>query len=509
MKRALISVFKKEGILPLAECLKNQGWEIISSGGTAKYLQDNGISVTEVTSVTEFPECFDGRVKTLHPKIHGAILNIRDNEDHQKQVEELGISSIDLVCVNLYPFEETVKSGADFKDCIEKIDIGGPALIRSAAKNFQDVIVLTGKDDYNDVIDKINSGEGVSYEFREKLALKAFVHTSHYDTVIANFFKDQLGDDSLGETLTMTFTKVQDLRYGENPHQRAGFYKSVEDVAGTLPMAIQLQGKELSYNNINDTNGALEILKEYSEPTVVAVKHTNPCGIASAESGYEAFVRANEADPTSIFGGIIATNTVVDEEMAKAMVPIFLEVIVAPDFTDEALEVFKEKPNLRLLKLEDITEKPKTYEFKSVGGGMLIQDSDDELIDELKVVTDREPTPEEMEDLLFAWKAVKNTKSNAISLAKDKILIANGPGQVNRIWPTENCIAHAGEKAEGSVLASDAFFPFDDCVRAAAEAGITAIIQPGGSVRDQDSIDVCNENGIAMVFTGKRHFKHT
>ncbi|MDO4287938.1 MAG: bifunctional phosphoribosylaminoimidazolecarboxamide formyltransferase/IMP cyclohydrolase [Eubacterium sp.] len=509
--RALISVSDKTGIVEFGQKLAAMGWEILSTGGTAKALREAGVDVMSVSDVTGFPECLDGRVKTLHPKIHGGILNIRDNAEHQKQIAELGITPIDLLVINLYPFKNTIlKPGVEFQDCIENIDIGGPTMLRSAAKNFNDVTVVVDPADYEIVLSELEDAGETSYETRYRLALKVFETTAAYDTMISDYLRKRIDGEVLKDTVTMTYEKVQDLRYGENPHQRAAFYKEIGGVKGALTEAVQLQGKELSYNNINDTNGALEILKEYTEePTIVAVKHANPCGVASASSIAEAYKKAYEADPTSIFGGIIASNGVIDADTAKQMVEIFLEVIVAPDFTEEALDILKVKENLRLLKLEDILANEAGWEMKKVMGGMLVQERDTKLYEKLEVVTDRAPTDKEMEDLLFAWKAVKNTKSNAITLAKDKCLVANGPGQVNRIWPLESCIEHGGDRVKGAVLASDAFFPFDDCATAAAKAGITAIIQPGGAVRDADSIKVCNDNGIAMVFTGMRHFKHS
>ena len=509
--RALISVSDKTGIVEFGQKLAAMGWEILSTGGTAKALREAGIDVMNVSDVTGFPECLDGRVKTLHPKIHGGILNIRDNAEHQKQIKALGITSIDLLVINLYPFKNTIlKPGVAFQDCIENIDIGGPTMLRSAAKNFNDVTVVVDPADYEVVLSELEASGQTTYDTRYRLALKVFETTAAYDTMISDYLRKQIDGEVLKDTVTLTYEKVQDLRYGENPHQKAAFYREIGGVKGALTEAVQLQGKELSYNNINDTNGALEILKEYAdEPTIVAVKHANPCGVASAASIAEAYKKAYEADPTSIFGGIVASNGIIDADTAKQMVEIFLEVIVAPDFTDEALEILKVKENLRLLKLDDILANAAGWETKKVMGGLLIQERDTKLYDKLEVVTDRAPSDKEMEDLLFAWKAVKNTKSNAITLAKDKCLVANGPGQVNRIWPLENCIEHGGERVKGAVLASDAFFPFDDCATAAAKAGITAIIQPGGAVRDADSIKVCNDNGIAMVFTGMRHFKHS
>lgn len=509
--RALISVSDKTGIVDFAKELAAIGVEILSTGGTARALKEADIPVIGVSEVTGFPECLDGRVKTLHPKIHGGILNIRNNPDHQKQIAELGIESIDLIVINLYPFKDTImKEGVAFEECVENIDIGGPTMLRSAAKNFNDVTVIVDPADYAVVLKELQDTGTTTYDTRYGLALKVFETTAAYDAMISDYFRKRIGGEVLTETVTFTYEKAQELRYGENPHQLAAFYKEIGNTRGALTMAEQVQGKELSYNNINDTNGAIEILKEYDdEPTIVAVKHANPCGVASADTIAEAFRKANEADPTSIFGGIIASNREIDEDTAKQMVEIFLEVIVAPGFTDEALAILSAKPNLRLLKLADIMYNEPGYETKKVLGGLLIQERDTKLYDKLEVVTDRQPTDKEMEDLLFAWKAVKNTKSNAITLAKNKCMVANGPGQVNRVWPTEACIEHGGEAVKGSVMASDAFFPFDDCVKAAAEAGITAIIQPGGAKRDEDSIKVCNDNGMAMVFTGVRHFKHS
>jgi len=510
--RALISVSDKTGIVEFAKKISDLGWEIISTGGTAKAIRDGGIPAKDVSDITGFPECLDGRVKTLHPKIHGGILNIRANEDHQKQCKELGIENIDLLVINLYPFKNTMmKPGVAFEDCIENIDIGGPTMLRSAAKNFNDVTVVVDPADYDQVLSEIEKDGYTTYETRYRLALKVFQTTSSYDTMIADYLRKRVDGDLLEQdTVTFTYEKAQELRYGENPHQRAAFYKEIGDNKGTLPAATQLQGKELSYNNINDTNGALEILKEYTdEPTIVAVKHANPCGIASDKTIADAYRKAYEADPTSIFGGIVASNRPIDKETAEQMVKIFLEVIVAPGFTDEAKEILAAKQNLRLLVLEDIMYREEGYELKKVMGGMLVMERDTKLYDKLEVVTNRKPTDKEMEDLLFAWKAVKDTKSNAISVAKDKCLIANGPGQVNRIWPMESCVEHGGERCQGAVMASDAFFPFDDVCKVAVQAGITAIIQPGGSIRDEDSIKVCNDNDIAMVFTGMRHFKHS
>lgn len=509
--RALISVSDKHGILPFAKHLAEMNIEIISTGGTAKLLREEGIEVLKISDITGFPECLDGRVKTLHPKIHGGILAMRDNPDHQRQIKELDITPIDIVVVNLYPFKNTIeKENVILEDAIENIDIGGPTMLRSAAKNYKDVSVITDPADYEKIIEELRIKGEVSQETKYDLALKVFEHTSQYDTMIATYLRKRTGSKEYPSSLTLSFEKVQDLRYGENPHQAAAFYKDMVKSEGTLINARVLHGKELSYNNINDTNGALEILKEYSgEPTVVAVKHANPCGIASADCICDAYKKAYECDPISIYGGIIAANREIDKDTALKINETFIEVIVAPTYTQEALEVLKTKKNIRILELPNIEKQGYGMEFKRVLGGILVQDRDEKLLDdEVKCVTKRQPTAQEMEDLIFAWKAVKNTKSNGISVAKDKMLIGNGPGQVSRIWALENAIRQGKERVVGAVLASDAFFPFEDCVEAAANAGITAIIQPGGSIRDEASITLCNEKNIAMVFTGLRHFKH-
>ncbi|EOD00156.1 bifunctional phosphoribosylaminoimidazolecarboxamide formyltransferase/IMP cyclohydrolase [Caldisalinibacter kiritimatiensis] len=510
MPRALISVYDKTGVVEFAKKLVGLGWEIISTGGTARKLTEAGIDVIDVSEVTEFPECFDGRVKTLHPKIHGGLLAIRDNKEHVEGMDKLGIKPIDMVVNNLYPFKETIlKKDVTHEEIIENIDIGGPSMLRAAAKNYKYVSVVVDPRDYDKIIKELQDNGKVSLETNKYLAAKVFQHTSNYDALISKYFNDIAGIE-MPELLTLTYEKRQDLRYGENPHQAAAFYTETQETEGTLSNAVQLHGKELSFNNINDTNGALEILKEYEETTVVAVKHANPCGIGTAETISEAFQKAYEADKLSIFGGIIAANEEIDKETAEMINKIFIEVVVAPSYTKEALEVLKSKKNIRILQLQDIKKNDyKTYDMKKVLGGLLIQDRDNMLLkDELKVVTDREPTDKELEDLIFAWKAVKNAKSNGIVLAKDKATIAVGPGQVSRIWALENAIKQGGEMVKGSVMASDAFFPFSDSVEAAAKAGVTAIIQPGGSIRDNESIEAANKYGIAMVFTGIRHFKH-
>ncbi|MDE5612478.1 MAG: bifunctional phosphoribosylaminoimidazolecarboxamide formyltransferase/IMP cyclohydrolase, partial [Odoribacter sp.] len=487
------------------------GWEIISTGGTSKQLKAAGIQVADISDLTKFPECFDGRVKTLHPNVEGGILAIRDNEHHKKQMTDLGIEPIDMVVCNLYPFKQTIlKPGVSHEEIIENIDIGGPTMIRAAAKNYKFVTVITDPEDYNRVIDELKAHGDTSAETKEMLAAKVFIHTSHYDALIAGYFSEKL-NIQYPKTITLTYEKKQDLRYGENPHQSAAFYAAVKETEGTLPGAVQLHGKELSYNNIGDTDGALETLKEFDEPTIVAVKHANPCGVGSASTLAEAYRRAYEADPVSIFGGIVAANREIDAETAKEMAKIFLEVIVAPSFSKEALDILAQKKNIRLLQLEQIGKRnAATRKAKTVLGGLLIQDLDTQLLNDgdLKVVTKRQPTETEMRDLMFAWKVVKHTKSNGIAIAKDLCTTGVGPGQVSRIWALENAIRQGGDRIAGSVMASDAFFPFPDCVEAAHRAGITAIIQPGGSVKDQESIDAADKYGIAMIFTGMRHFKH-
>ena len=515
--RALISVSDKTGIVEFGSKLKELGVDIISTGGTAKALEDAGVDVIGISEVTKFPECLGGRVKTLHPNIHAGLLAVRSNEDHMKQIDKLGVQTIDIVVVNLYPFKETIlKEGVTLEDAIENIDIGGPTMLRSAAKNNQDVIVIVDPRDY-DIVLKELAGGGVSRKTKFYLASKVFEHTAHYDAMIANYLREQREADDLPETLTLTFEKVQQMRYGENPHQNAAFYEEVTGKKGTLADAKQIHGKELSYNNINDANGALELLKEFTKPTIVAVKHANPCGVGTADDIYHAYMKAYNADPVSIFGGIVVSNEKIDKATAEEMNKTFLEIVIAPEYDRDALEVLQTKKNLRILKLDNIEYiNESAYDMKKVGGGMIVQNKDLVLFnskDDLKVVTDRKPTDKEMEDLLFAWKIVKHVKSNGIALAKDGQSVGLGGGQTNRIWATTQSIDHGieflGEEGvKESVLASDAFFPFSDVVEAAAKAGVKAIIQPGGSIRDQESIDACNKYGIAMIFTNMRHFKH-
>ncbi len=516
--RALISVSDKTGIVEFAKELVALGIDIVSTGGTYGKLLEAGVPAIEISKLTGFPECLDGRVKTLHPMVHAGLLAMRSNPSHMKQLEDLNIDTIDIVVVNLYPFKATIlKEDVTRAEAVENIDIGGPTMLRSAAKNYQDVAVVVDPRDYEKVLAELKEKKEVSLDTKFYLMQKVFMHTSSYDTMIADYLKKQRNDKEFPEALTMTFEKVQDMRYGENPHQSAAFYREIGKRKGSIADAVQLHGKELSFNNINDTNGALELLKEFTEPTVVACKHGNPCGVGSAADIYEAWRKAFDADKTSIFGGIVVSNREVNVAMAEEMKDIFLEVIVAPSYEKEALELLTIKKNIRLLKLSDI-EVPQdetAYDLKKVNGGLIVQTIDSKIYneDDLKVVTDRAPSEREMEDLKFAWRVVKFVKSNGIALAKDKQSIGIGPGQVNRIWATKQSIEHAKELideniTEGAVLASDAFFPFSDCVEAAHKAGITAIIQPGGAGRDEDSIKKCNEYGIAMIFTGMRHFKH-
>jgi len=499
-KRALISVFYKEGVVEFANFLVSKGVEIISTGGTYRHLKENGVPVIEVNEVTNFPEMLDGRVKTLHPLIHAGILAIRDNKEHMDTLKERDIQTIDYVVVNLYPFFEKVREDLTFEEKVEFIDIGGPTMLRAAAKNFQDVVVISNKDDYKKVMDEIEENGEVSYKTKKLLAGKVFNLMSAYDAAIANFMLD--GEEEYPEYLSVSFKKKQSLRYGENSHQSAAFYGSTT-LDGAMNTFDVLNGKELSYNNFKDMDIAWKCANEFDEPACCALKHNTPCGVAIGESPYEAYTKAYNVDPTSIFGGIVAFNRKVDKATAEEMVKIFLEVIAAPDYDEDALEVLKTKKNLRVLKIH---QKPQDSRYMvTVDGGILVQEEDKKLIDEIKVVTEKKPTEEEMKDLLFGMKVVKYVKSNAIVVAHDGIALGIGGGQVNRIWPTEDAL----ERGKGAtILASDAFFPFRDVVDTAAKYGIKAIIQPGGSMRDQESIDACNEHGISMVFTGLRHFKH-
>ncbi len=510
-KRALVSVSDKTGVVEFCKGLIACGYEIISTGGTAKTLENAGLSVIGISDITGFPECLDGRVKTLHPAVHAGLLAMRSNPEHMEQIEKLGINTIDIVAVNLYPFKQTImKEGVTFADAVENIDIGGPTMIRAAAKNYQDVAVLVDPNDYEKVLSELATGE-ISLDTKKYLQYKVYAHTAVYDSMISNYLAAQLGI-RYPDSVTFAYEKAQDMRYGENPHQGASYYKEVFPRIGSLSEAKQLWGKELSYNNINDANGALELVKEFDEPCVVASKHANPCGVGIGKTVYEAYMKAYEADPVSIFGGILAINRVVDEATAKEINKIFIEIVIAEGFTKEALEILTAKKNIRLLELPTIGERREAsaYDMKKVYGGLLIQDYDETLFkdENVKVVTKRAPTEEEMKALLFNWKVVKYTKSNAIVIGKEDKTTGIGMGQTNRIWAAQQAIEHAGEEAKGSVMASDAFFPFPDVVAECVKAGITAVIQPGGSKNDQLSIDACDEAGIAMIFVGDRHFRH-
>lgn len=507
-KRALISVYDKKGVVAFAETLVRLGWEILSTGGTAATMRDNGIPVVDVSEVTNFPEILDGRVKTLSPYIFGGLLYRRDEPAHVDAIAQHGIRSVDLVVNTLYPFVETVANPASTKEeIIEKIDIGGPSMIRAAAKNFKDVIIVTDPADYDEVAERLEAGTD-DVEFRRNMATKAFAVTAAYDVAIANYFYGEEGETFPPE-LFLHFSERTELRYGENPHQKAAYYKE-DTLEGTLNDATVLQGKQLSFNNLSDASAAIEGLKEFQDrPTALGLKHANACAIASGDDIYEAYVKCYEADSTSIFGGIVALNREVDAKLAEKLSEIFLEVIVAPSYTEEALAVFAKKKNLRILVMPSILHvDEKEWDYRRVLGGILVQEKDHALYEKLEVVTDRAPTEKEMHDLLFAFRATKAIKSNGIVIAKDDRTLGIGLGEVNRIWAINEGIERAAEEAKGAVCASDAFFPFSDCLEALAAAGVTAVIQPGGSIRDKDSIEVANKAGIAMVFTGTRHFKH-
>lgn len=508
--KALISVSDKKGVVDFARSLKELGWEIIATGGTMKLLLDAGLEVTGISEVTGFPEICGGRVKTLHPKVHGALLGRRDLESDMQQLAENGIGLIDLVCVNLYPFEATVaKPDVTLEDAIEHIDIGGPSMLRSAAKNCKSVTVVCEPEDYAGVLEEIRTSGNTTEETRLRLSAKAYTHTALYDSHIAEYMRRQAG---LPEKLFLTFDKVQDLRYGENPHQKAAFYRSSEEYSFSVATARQLQGKELSYNNIQDANAALEIVSEFEAPFCVGLKHMNPCGAAVGTDVLDAWTRAYEADKVSIYGGIVAFNREVNEETALAMKPLFLEIVMAPGYTQGALEVFAKKKNLRVLEVKMETKGEKRPKYVGVTGGLLVQDADTECVTvtEGMTVTGRHPDARELADADFGWKIVKHVKSNAIVVVKDGATLGVGAGQMNRVGSAGIALeqAKAAGATEGLVLASDGFLPFDDTVEQASHYGVTAIVQPGGSIRDEDSVKKADEKGIAMLFTGMRHFKH-
>ena len=508
--RALISVSDKTGVVEFAQQLRSLGWEIIATGGTMKLLRDSGLEVINISDVTGFPEICDGRVKTLHPKVHGGLLARRDDESHLAALKENQIEFIDMVCVNLYPFRQTIaKPDVTMEDAIENIDIGGPSMLRSAAKNYKDVTVVCDPIDYAQIIEEIKASGNTTVQTRLQLSAKAYTHTAEYDSMIATYMRKAAG---LNEKLFLEFDLVQSLRYGENPHQEAKFYSKAEVGAYSLANAKQLNGKELSYNNIQDANAALCIAREFDEPFCVGLKHMNPCGAAIGTDVVDAWTKAYEADKVSIFGGIVAVNREVTREAAELMKPIFLEIIMAPSFSEGALEVLCTKKNLRLLQVDMSKDDTVVDQYVSVNGGLLVQDLDKKTIEvnAEMCVTEAKPTAEQIIDLNFGWRIVKHVKSNAIVVVKDGKTIGVGAGQMNRVGSAEIALkqAQAAGFTEGLVLASDGFFPFDDTVTLAAQYGVTAIVQPGGSVRDEDSVKKANEFGITMLCTGMRHFKH-
>lgn len=515
--KALISVSDKTGVVEFAKGLVALGWEILSTSGTMKLLKESGVPVTSVSDVTGFPEICDGRVKTLHPKIHGALLARRDIPEHMKELKDNDIETIDLVCVNLYPFRETIaKPNVTMEDAVEHIDIGGPSMLRSAAKNWESVTVVCNPADYETVLSEIKAGGNTTRETRLQLSAKAYTHTAEYDMAISTYMRAQAG---LPEKLFLEYDLKQELRYGENPHQEAKFFASTVKEPFSLATAEQLNGKELSYNNIQDANATLNIAREFDEPFCVGVKHMNPCGSATGKTIAEAWKKAYEADKTSIFGGIVAANREIDLETAQMLKPIFLEIVMAPSFAPDALELLCTKKNLRVLKVDMSKDNTVRKQYVSMNGGMLVQDRDinTKPVAADQCVTELKPTVEQLADMEFAWKIVKHVKSNAIVVAKGGMTYGVGAGQMNRIGSAEialkqaqNTLKEEGKDimTEGLVLASDGFFPFNDCVALAAEYGIRAIVQPGGSIRDEDSIKLADEKGITMLFTGERHFKH-
>jgi phosphoribosylaminoimidazolecarboxamide formyltransferase/IMP cyclohydrolase len=525
IQRVLISVSDKHGLVDFAQGLAKWGAEFISTGGTAKFLRDAGLTVTEVSAVTGFPEMMGGRVKTLHPKIHGALLALRDDPEHMQQLKQQGMVPIDMVVINLYPFERTIsRQEVSFDEALENIDIGGPAMLRSASKNFQDVVVVVNPFDYPDILAEIEfSGGEVSLATRYHLAQRAFKHTAHYDSAITNYFdrweikEDKpvpfiAKDSFFPPFLELLMEKAQELRYGENPHQLAAFYQETAQVGPSLARACQLQGKELSFNNFLDLNAAYELAREFKSPAAVIVKHTNPCGVAVAASQREAFLRAKATDPVSAYGGILGFNTPLTGEAAEEVAQTFFEAIIAPGFHAEARQALATKKNLRLMEVtpQDFSGMPQGWDYKRVLGGLLVQERNLKIMDpeSLRVATQRAPTPKEMEALRFAWTVVKHIKSNAIVFTTAEHTVGVGAGQMSRVDSVKLCVQKAHLPLKGTVVASDAFFPFRDGVDEAAKAGATAIIQPGGSVRDEEVIKAANEHNMAMVFTGIRHFRH-
>ena len=509
-KRALVSVSDKTGLVAFVQGLQNAGWEIIATGGTQKLLEDSGISTIGISEVTGFPEICDGRVKTLHPKVHGGLLARRDEESHLQALKENGIEFIDLVCVNLYPFRQTIaKEGVSMADAIENIDIGGPSMLRSAAKNYNDVTVVCDPADYEAILAEINATGNTSVETRLQLSAKAYTHTAQYDACIATYMREKAG---LNEKLFLEFDLKQGLRYGENPHQSAKFYAATKAIPFSLATGKQLQGKEMSYNNIQDANAALNIARDFQKPFCVALKHMNPCGAAVAETIEEAWQKAYEADTVSIYGGIVICNRTITKEIALGMKPIFLEIVIAPDFTEEAMEIFATKKNLRVIQVDMTPSNEPINQYVSVNGGLLVQhlDTQIETIAPEMCATKVQPDAATLEDMQFGWNIVKHVKSNAIVVVKNGQTLGVGAGQMNRVGSAEIAMkqAHAAGVTEGLILASDGFLPFDDTVALAAQYGVTAIVQPGGSIRDNDCVVKADELGICMLMTGTRHFKH-
>jgi len=516
VKRALISVSDKFGIMDFAKGIEKLGIEILSTGGTAKLLRDGGVKVRDVSEFTGFPEMLDGRVKTLHPKIHGGLLGRRNNPDHVKQMKEHGIEPIDLVVVNLYPFEQTVaKHGCTLEDAIENIDIGGPTMLRSAAKNYADVAVVVSPRDYGRVLEEIQKTGEVSGKTRFELCRTVFIHTARYDSAISAWLDNQVPDDEktrFPNILTLQFEKVQNLRYGENPHQQGAFYREFGRKEPSVAYAKQHHGKEMSFNNFLDANSALELAKEYEQIAAVIVKHNNPCGVATGLTPADAYRKARECDPVSAFGGVLAFNRMVDLETAKEITSTFVEVVVAPEFAPDALQELKRKRDIRLLDIgPKIAGTPEGMDMKKIVGGLIYQDRDLGKITDIRkltVATRRKPTDEEYGGLAFAWKVCKHVKSNAIIFTTTDRTIGIGAGQMSRLDSVRLAVAKAQFPLKGTMLASDAFFPFRDGLDEAAKAGVAAVIQPGGSIKDQEVIEAANEHGIAMIFSGMRHFRH-
>ena len=514
IQRALISVSDKTGILEFAKELHNSGIEILSTGGTAELLRKDGVPVIQVSDYTGFPEMMDGRIKTLHPMVHGGILARRDVPEHLKAMEEHGIRPIDLVVINLYPFEQTVaKKGSTLEEAIENIDIGGPAMVRSSAKNYKDVTIIVDPENYGKVLEEIKNGS-VSLETRKRLSRDAFAHTARYDSLIADFLSNQWGEDGPNFPLFLNqpYTKVQDLRYGENPHQSAALYKESQPLPSEIVSAEQLQGKELSFNNYIDLNAAWELVRELGSGAVVIIKHTNPCGVAVGEDQLKTFIIAREVDPVSAFGGILGFNQPVTASVAEEILKNFVEAVVAPGFDADAIKLFTAKKNIRLMQMSsaDFKSKDSRFDLKRIGGGLLAQSPDtlNFIEGQLKVASKRGPNAREMEDMKFAWLVAKHVKSNAIVYAKDKEILGIGAGQMSRVDSARVAVEKAHKSLSGAVMASDAFFPFRDSVDEAAKNGISAIISPGGSIRDEEVLQAAKEHNIAMVFTGIRHFKH-